>query len=180
MDKRGVVKMAIQHRETERVPYCVDFTGETVKRVRRYFPGKDFQLAVGNFVYQVFPPWWNWCKVPENYNGPDAPETMPPSVGTGQYEGLFQKCREIRETAGCYILAMFYGSHFEKAWFARGFDNFLFDLAGNLEYARQMLETIIRKNLVMLENILCCDDIDGVLLGSDWGSQKSMLMSPAC
>jgi uroporphyrinogen decarboxylase len=32
---------------------------------------------------------------------------------------------------------------------------------------------------VMLENILTDDEIDGVLLGSDWGSQRSLLMSPA-
>jgi uroporphyrinogen decarboxylase len=32
--------------------------------------------------------------------------------------------------------------------------------------------------MVMLENILDCEEIDGVLLGSDWGSQTGPLMSP--
>lgn len=180
MDKCSVVKMAINHRETQRIPYSVDFTGEALKRVRRYFRGRDFQVAVGNYVYQVSPPWWDWYNVPENYGTLEEPGFLPQTVGRGDYKGLFEKCRKIKESTGCYILAMFYGSHFEKAWFARGIDNFLCDLAGNRDYAKLMLDTIIRKNLVMLENMLCCEDIDGVLLGSDWGSQKSMLMSPAC
>jgi uroporphyrinogen decarboxylase len=31
---------------------------------------------------------------------------------------------------------------------------------------------------VMLENILCAREIDGVLLGSDWGTQLDLIMSP--
>lgn len=30
----------------------------------------------------------------------------------------------------------------------------------------------------MLENMLSCPEVDGVLLGSDWGSQQDLLMSP--
>ena len=71
-------------------------------------------------------------------------------------------------------------SHWERAYFARGIENFLYDLAADPEWAQALLDLIIRKNLVMLENILTCKNIDGVLLGSDWGSQKDMLMSPAC
>jgi uroporphyrinogen decarboxylase len=37
---------------------------------------------------------------------------------------------------------------------------------------------IIRKNMVMLENILTAPEIDGVLLGSDWGTQNDLIMSP--
>ena len=32
----------------------------------------------------------------------------------------------------------------------------------------------------MLENILTCPYIDGVLLGSDWGTQNDLIMSPEC
>ena len=30
----------------------------------------------------------------------------------------------------------------------------------------------------MLENIICIEEIDGVLLGSDWGTQRDLLISP--
>ena len=41
-----------------------------------------------------------------------------------------------------------------------------------------MLDFIIHKNMVMLENIVHTPGIDGILLGSDWGSQNDLLMSP--
>jgi uroporphyrinogen decarboxylase len=73
-----------------------------------------------------------------------------------------------------------WGSHFEKANFARGIENFLADLGGDPDYAKRMLDFIIRKNLVMLENIVHTPGVDGILLGSDWGSQNDLLMSPDC
>lgn len=59
------------------------------------------------------------------------------------------------------------------AWLSSGtwyLDSTLADLAGNKEFARELLDFIIKKNMTMLENIISCPNIDGVLLGSDWGS----------
>lgn len=75
-------------------------------------------------------------------------------------------------------MVLIYGSHFEKANFARGIENFLTDIGCNRDFARSFLNHIIEKNLVMLDNILTYPEIDGILLGSDWGSQRSLLMSP--
>ncbi len=76
------------------------------------------------------------------------------------------------------MLVTIWGSHFEKAYFARGIENFLADLAGDPDYAKRLLDFIIHKNKVMLENIVHIPGIGGILLGSDWGSQKDLLMSP--
>jgi uroporphyrinogen decarboxylase len=73
---------------------------------------------------------------------------------------------------------MIYGSHFEKANAARGIENFLADMAGEPEFAQKLLNRIIEKNMVMLDNFLGCPEIDGVLLGSDWGTQLDLIMSP--
>lgn len=178
MTRREIVRQAIAHRETDRVPYCVSFTAEAEDMIRLRFPAGELQLAVGNFVYQIGPPWWNWHDTPESYKAFDAPDMLPQTRGVGGYEEFYETCRRIRKTTDCYILATIWGSHFEKAYFARGIENFLADLAGNKEFAGELLDMIIRKNLVMLENIVSCEEVDGVLLGSDWGSQKSLLMSP--
>jgi uroporphyrinogen decarboxylase len=74
---------------------------------------------------------------------------------------------------------MIYGSHFEKANAARGIENFLADLGGSPDFARELLDKIIAKNMVMLENILTAPELDGVLLGSDWGTQLDLIMAPA-
>jgi len=71
----------------------------------------------------------------------------------------------LRDNTDKYILVMIYGSHFEKAYFSRGIENFLADMAGEPDFARKLLNRIIDKNMVMLENFLCASEIDGVLLG---------------
>ncbi len=94
------------------------------------------------------------------------------------YEGAFEHWKYLRETYDAYLLVTIWGSRFEKAYFARGLENFLADIAGAPEFAADLLNMIIRKNMVMLENFLVSPHIDGILLGSDWGTQRGMLMSP--
>jgi uroporphyrinogen decarboxylase len=60
---------------------------------------------------------------------------------------------------------------------ARGFENFLADIGAEPAFARRLLSAIIDRNLAMMENFIALDEIDGVLMGSDWGSQLDTLMS---
>ncbi|MFO7636169.1 MAG: uroporphyrinogen decarboxylase family protein, partial [Clostridia bacterium] len=106
----------------------------------------------------------------------EPPGYLPMTMGTGSYSELEKKALYLQEK-GRYVLGVAYGSHFEKANFCRGIENFLADLAGEPDYAERLLNEIIRKNMVMLENAVHFP-LDGILLGSDWGSQQSMLMSP--
>lgn len=174
MTRREVVKSAILHKDIGVVPYSVDFTPEAYEKAKLYFPNGDF----GNFIYGVYCPWWDWYKVPDRYMDFDVPDSLPQTRGVGSYEAFYEQLKSVKENTDCYILLYIYGSHFEKAYFARGIENFLADMAGNKEFSKSLLDMIIRKNIVMLENILTCPEIDGILLGSDWGSQESLLMSP--
>lgn len=106
------------------------------------------------------------------------PETSPGVKGNGSYQDFRDKVKMFRDHSDKYILVMIYGSHFEKANGARGIENFLADMGGDPDFAKKMLTKIIDRNMVMLENFLGCPEIDGVLLGSDWGSQQDLLMSP--
>lgn len=80
--------------------------------------------------------------------------------------------------AGRYVVCEVYGSHWERAYFARGIENLMSDMAGDRAWARDFLAGIVDRNLVMLDNVLATPGIDAVLLGSDWGCQRGMLMSP--
>jgi uroporphyrinogen decarboxylase len=178
MTKREIVKATINHKETDRVPYFVTFLDEASEKIKIYYPGDDFNIAIGNYVYPVRCPFWQWDDLPASYKEFDPPEVLPGIRGYGSYEILKEKLQYIREKTDCYILVLIYGSHFEKAYFARGIENFLADLAYNKNFAKKLLDKIIRINMVMLETIITLPEIDGILLGSDWGSQKSLLMSP--
>ena len=198
MTKREIVKNAILHTPQKEIPYCIQLASDAEEKyadkILKDFDNKllqiikdnpifntfdKLQLAFENDVYAISPPWWNWYMAPEEFKTSfDPPNYIPSTIGYGSYEEFIEKIKIIKEITGCYILVTIWGSHFEKAQFLRGIENFLADMGGTPEFSQKLLDTIIRKNIVMLENFINIPEIDGILLGSDWGSQKSMLISP--
>lgn len=199
MTRREMIKNALAHKPQEAVPYAINLTVEgydaygdrlleqyaTPKILQDYRDGwltkeQAVSLAIGNCMLYVYAPWWTWAELPSEFKEPDTPDYLPDTVGYGSYEDFFSKVSYIREHYDVYILMTVWGSHWEKAYFSRGIENFLYDLAADPEWSQELLNLIIRKNLVMLENVLTCKAIDGVLLGSDWGTQQDLLISPQC
>jgi len=177
MTKKEYVKAAINHQSTDRVPYLIDFTGEALEEVKKEM-GEMPPGLYDNYVAGVGIPWWGWHQLESDWRGYEAPKSKAKVMGGGNYDGLADRIKETSDKTGKYILVMIYGSHFEKAYFSRGIENFLADMAGEKEFARNLLTKIVDKNMVMLENVLNIPEIDGILLGSDWGSQRGLLMSP--
>lgn len=191
------VKAAIAHRESDRIPSCIHlagdgkqayserlyekYTDESLRKLveeRKISREHAMYYGMGNHVLTVSCPWWNWFQVPAEYFAEETPDYLPKTIGTGSYGAFAETVRNLKEYTDAYVLVTIWGSHFEKANFARGIENFLADIAGDPEYAQRMLDFIIHKNMVMLENIIYTPGIDGILLGSDWGSQRDLLMSP--
>ena len=56
-------------------------------------------------------------------------------------------------------------------------ENLLVDMAVNEEYCEALFERIVTADLAMLEMVLSAD-VDGILLGCDWGSQQALMMGP--
>jgi len=174
-----MVKAAIGHQETERAPYCMTFTPDGEKRLQTLIGPRSAKDFVDNDVIQIWPPWWGWNDLGTEWREPEFPTSRERVTGVGSYEKFADTLKLLRDNSDKYILAMIYCSHFEKANSARSIENFLADMAGEKETSRKFLNRLIDRNMVMLENFLCAPEIDGVLLGSDWGSQRDLLMSPA-
>ena len=178
MTRRELVKATIVHQPTERVPYCIMFTPDGEKELQKLIAPRSAKDFSDNDIISISPPWWGWHQPGPEWIQPDPPTTSASVIGTGSYQGFFDSLKLLRDNSDKYILALIYGSYFEKAYAARGLENFLVDMAGDLPFARRLLNRIIEKNLVMLENFLAAPEIDGVLLGSDWGTQLDLIMSP--
>ena len=197
MIKREIVNQALTHKFDGKVPYSIVLTGEAYdmygdRLLIKYGSGQVMRdlssgiiskaqavsLAMGNYLIYVYPPWWNWNIRDSSFAGYELPDYLPDTIGYGSYQEFFAQIKYIQEHYGVYIVAAIWGSHWEKAYFLRGIENFLADLAGSPEWAQSLLDLIIRKNIVMLENILTAPEIDAVLLGSDWGTQRGLIMSP--
>ena len=178
MNRREIVKAAIRHQETERIPYCISFTPDGEERLCEVIGEHTAKEFVDNDIVQINAPWWGWHELGPEWRGMYAPTEPPTITGRGSYEDFFTALKILRDNTDKYILVMIYGSHFEKANAARGIEYFLADMAGEPEFARKFLRGIIDRNMVMLENFLHAPEIDGVLLGSDWGTQRDLIMSP--
>ncbi|MCL2775195.1 MAG: uroporphyrinogen decarboxylase family protein [Oscillospiraceae bacterium] len=199
MTGRELINEITTHKSPGKVPYSIVLTTEAYEAygdrllaeyrneqvMRDLTDGiiskpQAVSLALGNHLLYVFPPWWNWNITDGSFSRYDPPDYLPDTVGYGSYYEFFTQIKHIRENYDVYIIATIWGSHWEKAYFSRGIENFLADLAGNTEWAQALLDMIIRKNIVMLENFLTAPEIDAVLLGSDWGTQRGLVMSPEC
>lgn len=179
MTRRELVKTAIAHKETERVPYDIKFTREARAQFEREVGCSSSEAYLDNDIIEIGAPWWGWGELGEDWKQMETPTSRIKFRGNGSYHAFRDQLKMLRDHSDKYILVMIYGSHFEKANAARKIENFLADMAGDPSFARKLLNTIIDRNMVMLENVVELPEIDGVLLGSDWGSQLDLLMSPA-
>ena len=200
MTGRELVYSALSHRQDIHTPQAINLTGDGYEaygqrllddyhndqvlsdlKAGRISFQQAVSLSIGNNVLYVSCPWWNWYNLPDHFlHCDDTPDALPDTVGSGSYEAFFEQTEYIRKNYDVYQLVAIWGSHWEKAYFARGIENFLYDLAGSPEWSQSLLDLIIRKNLVMLENFLPAAQVDGVLLGSDWGTQRDLIISPEC
>ena len=198
MTKHDRVKAALAHRTPDKVPTFFHLAfdglqayeqplweryGNRDMRMLRDEGKLDYRNALyysmGNHVcfLENFP-WWGWKELPDAYSDWETPDFLPETYAYGDYEEFAQSVRNLREYTDSYVLVEIWTSDFEKAYNARGIENFLADMAADPEYARELLDFITQKNMEKLEQIVSTPGIDGVLLGNDWGSQRDLLMSP--
>ena len=178
MTAREAVKAAIRHKACKRIPYAIDFTGEATALLQKEVGCDDVGKWIDNDVQDIGVPWWDWHNLGPDWAGPDTPKSPATVIGCGSYDKLEDNIKAARDASDKYFLVRLYGSHFEKAYFSRGIENLLCDMAADYDFAKKLHNKVIEKNMVMLENFLHIAEIDGVLLGSDWGAQRGLLMSP--
>ena len=198
MTRRERVKAAIHHQAPDKVPVFFHlapdglsafgdalwerYGREDMRRLRDegkienrnalYYSMGSHVCLLENF------PWWWWDNLPSEYSEEDAPDFLPDTKDIGSYEAFSASVQYLRQHTDAYILVEIWTSDFEKAYNARGIQNFLADMAGEPEFAKRLLDFITEKNLTYLRKIVKTPGIDGVLLGNDWGSQRDLLMSP--
>ncbi len=200
MTKRDYVIAAINHKNSDKVPFSINLTGEAMnlygEKLLEDFHNPEvaddlkegkisrdeaIYLSIGNYMSHVGTPWWGWDynNMPASYRDPyDVPEEMPPITKSDNYAECEAKAKYISEKYGTYISCLIYGSHWEKAYFTRGIEAFLADIGGEPEFAQRLLDFIIETNMSMLPKTAECPYYDGILLGSDWGTQNDLIMSP--
>ena len=100
--------------------------------------------------------------------GFEAPDPLPRAA----YLETF--CRENPDR---FRLVSLTSPIFQRAWFLRGFENFLMDLVLHKSFVHELCDMIMEYTAKMITEAVQYD-VDGFFLMDDWGQQEGLLMSP--
>ncbi|MHC4475040.1 MAG: uroporphyrinogen decarboxylase family protein [Planctomycetota bacterium] len=200
MEKREVVKLAIEGRQVAYVPWSCSFTVEAADKLREHFGRNDldhvldnhfvtlsndvgFFTDVGNNRFRdVFGVVWDRTvdKDIGNVEGCVLPEPtlqgfeMPDPLDNRFFEDIPEK---IAEYGDCFRIFTIGFSFYERAWTLRGMENLLMDFLLQPDFVRRLLRTIADYNITQVREALKYD-IDAVRFGDDWGQQRGLQMGP--
>ena len=204
MTRRERALAAVAHRETDMIPYQVDFTGQSRDRVAELLGDQGFEEKLGCHIDRA------------TFGGPFGPETARPGyfrddfgvtwdkTGADRDIGMMEsilvpeprlslydfpavdaglarrKFHELvgngRDTLKIGRLSM---ALFERAWSLRGMENLLCDMLLEPAFVEAFLDRIVEYDLQIIDIGLEFEGVDGFYFGDDWGQQTpGLIMGP--
>ena len=200
MNKREVVKLAIEGQKVPYVPWHCGFTAEAADKLQKHFGREDldqvldnhfvklgsdigFFTALDNDRFQdVFGVVWD-RSVDKDIGNVEAPLLPEPTLERYEFpnplDGRFFEYipEKISMYSDCLRVFKIGFSLYERAWTLRGMENLLMDFLENPGFVRQLLRSIADYNIAQVRQALKYD-IDAVYFGDDWGQQTGLQMGP--
>ncbi len=203
-DHRSWIRQALAHREPDAVPYNFHFSPPARARLAAHFGADDVETAIGlpirmsgpksvkplyaspsrfgGSVADEFGVVWSTSEIDRGSPiGPCLPEPdlsrykFPDPAAAYRFEHLADW---TAANAQHYTL-LAGGDLFERATFMRGMQGILLDLALNQRFVEELLRGLTDYILQTLEILFARFAFDALWISDDYGSQRSMLMSPA-
>lgn len=200
MNKRDVVRLAIEGREVPYVPWHCGFTIEAAQKLRAHFGQEDLERVLDNHFVKlgsdigffedvgrdrfrdVFGVVWDRSvdKDIGVVEGRVLPEPMlrgyelPNPLDRRFFDDIPDK---LAKYADCLRVFKIGFSLYERAWTLRGMENLLMDFLEHPDFVRGLLRSIADYNIAQVRQALKYD-IDAVYFGDDWGQQRGLQMGP--
>ena len=198
VDKRQIVRLAIEGRQVPYVPWSCSFTVEAADKLREHFGQDDLDQVLDNHIVRlgsdtgffdelgnnlfrdVFGVVWDRTIDRDigNVQGCVLPEptlagyTFPDPLDGRFFDDIPDK---IAAYGDCFRVYSIGFSLYERAWTLRGMENLLMDFLGHRDFARKLLRAIADYNIAQVTQALEYD-IDAVRFGDDWGYQRGLQM----
>jgi len=200
MNKRQVVKLAIEGREVPYVPWHCNFTVEAADKLQKHFGQDDLERVLDNHFVKLgsdigfftdlgndrlrdmFGVVWDrsvdkdigvveGCILPEpTIRGYDFPDPL----NSRFFADIPGK---LSRYADCFRVFQIGFSLYERAWTLRGMENLMMDFLDHPDFVRHLLRSIADYNIAHFTEALKYD-IDAVYFGDDWGQQTGLQMGP--
>ena len=200
MDKRTVVKMALEWKDPPYVPWNINFTIPAEEKLQAHSPGQDLEEVVQNHLvnlgYDIY-----FChdignNCVQDIFGVVWDRSIDKDIGVVKGQVLAQPTLrgytfpdplEDQVFAGVEQKLIKYGDRFrvfgigfslyERAWTLRGLQTLLMDFYDNPHFVHELLNSIADYNIAQTKKSLTFD-IDAVMFGDDWGQQHGLQMGP--
>ena len=198
MDKRAVMKMALEWEKPPYVPWNINFTIPSTEKLQAHYPGRDLEevvqnhmVNVGNDIYffhdigdecvqDIFGVVWDRSidqdigvvkgqVLPEpTLKGYSFPDPLAPYV-------FAEVPAKLKAYGDRYRIFGIGFSLYERAWAMRGLQTLLMDFYDNPRFVHDLLNAIADYNIAQIQASLKYD-IDAVMFGDDWGQQRGLQM----
>jgi len=201
MTPRERVYAALEFRETDIVPYQVNFTREASRKLADYYGNPNFEPTIGNHLaitsHRKQARWvevkpghfrdeWGvvWNRTIDKDIGVVEEFVLPEPTLAGyafpdpHSPEVFESYPEfIAANSERFRISSIGFSLFERAWSMRGMENLLVDFVENPGFVHELFDAITEFNLSQIDAAMRYD-IDGFQFGDDWGSQNGVIMGP--
>ncbi|MFW6160427.1 MAG: uroporphyrinogen decarboxylase family protein [Acidobacteriota bacterium] len=198
MNKREVVRIALENKRPPYVPWSFRFTQEAEDMLIARFGeadlenllhnhilelgnADDFFEVLGNHLYKdIFGVIWD-RRIEKDIGRVKEPILKEPSLKNycfpdpldpRYFEDIPGKISLYRDRFRLYCLGF---SLFERAWILRGFEALMMDMIHNPGFVHELLNAIADYNIAQVKKALNYD-IDAVCFSDDWGQQQGLLM----
>jgi uroporphyrinogen decarboxylase len=193
----------LSHHETGGIPYHFDFTPPARQKLVDYFKSEEIEDILklpirwggpntikplyadpddyGDTLRDEFGVTWSVSK--NDRGAPIFPGLMGPDLSgydfpdpsdDFRFKDLHQWCNSNQE----HFRVIWIGDFWERANFIRGMENLLADLVLNQSFVSELLERLSGYILETMEIIIKRFEFEALSLSDDYGSQKSLQMSP--
>ena len=204
-DNQTWIRETLAHREPARVPYNFSFSPAVRARLEAHFGTRDVERAIGlplrmTGTRSIKPLYASpeefgtrvsdefgvvWSTNPIDRGAPIGPCLREPDLSDYRFPDpaaayRFAGLADWTAANAPHYTFLWIGDLWERATFMRGMEAILLDLALAPRFVEELLRGLTDYILRTMEILFARFALDGVALSDDYGSQRSMLMSPAC
>jgi len=200
-DPKELVRKAINHVETERVPYNFMFSPPAAKRLKEYYGTDDLVSALdmpmfffgpkdkplyadpdiyGPTITDQFGVLWSTNKI--DRGSPIGPPLKEPNLSHYSFPSPADPKRfagiedDIERRRDLFLIAVI-GDLWERAGFMRGLSNLCLDVVDIPAFVEELLEKLKNYVIETLQHIARFRP-DGVFLSDDYGTQTGLIIDP--
>lgn len=199
--QKKLVINQINHKETDPVPYTIDFEGDIPERLDFYFGSRDWRSRLEPAIVRLPRPSeglasdddreqyytdsygtvWRMDVRPYHHEVPALKEPSLIGYHWPTMEEIFDPDWEeralnfIKKHQDRFVVGIIGYGLFERTWTLRGFENVLTDCILEQDFYDELVEKVAEHQMAMVERILKLP-VDGIMFSDDWGYQKGVLI----